>query len=178
MKPRLYVDIDGVIIGHYGGAWQIRPYVRTLLGWAEEHFRISWLSYSGYREIVPRALYSKYRQATWPESGEIGTLGKLQSIVHEDDGTDWIMLEDEPPTIPAREYLKEREWSDRWIVVPESGCDVLLELRFTLEEWLKSRRMIVPVEWLHLDKDETFGMSTRAIWEGYKSPRSSTGQST
>ncbi len=43
-KPLLFHDIDGVLFGHYGNCYQLRPGVREWLHWAHEHFEVIWLT--------------------------------------------------------------------------------------------------------------------------------------
>lgn len=44
VKPLLFHDIDGVLFGHYGSRYQLRPGVRTWLDWANDHFEVIWLT--------------------------------------------------------------------------------------------------------------------------------------
>ena len=56
-KTRLYLDIDGVIYGWYGGQWQIRPYTATLINWAKKHFDVKFLSFNGRNEMISKVCY-------------------------------------------------------------------------------------------------------------------------
>lgn len=44
MKPILFIDVDGVLIGLYDGYLQIRPNVIGFLDWCSKHFECVWLS--------------------------------------------------------------------------------------------------------------------------------------
>lgn len=44
MRPILFHDIDGVLFGEYGGAYQLRPGVSSWLRWVCTHFDLVWLT--------------------------------------------------------------------------------------------------------------------------------------
>ena len=43
-KPRLYIDVDGVLFGIYGGTSQLRPNAVQFLRWCVAHFDCYWLT--------------------------------------------------------------------------------------------------------------------------------------
>jgi len=161
-------DNDGVIYGHYAGRWQVRPYIVTLLGWAKDYFDIRWLSYNSRREDVVKVIYSPSRiMGQYPKDRNHG-LGKLDAILHEAGDRDWFIIEDERPCEEEIKHMQALNKLDRWIIVPESGADVLLDVKVVLEGWLKDKKIHVPFEWTRLDKGIDATLSTIAEWKGYK----------
>lgn len=54
MKPRLFLDVDGVFLAHFGDdkkglpkQMQLRPYAGSFLLWASKHFDLYWLTCHG-----------------------------------------------------------------------------------------------------------------------------------
>ena len=157
-KPRLYLDIDGVIYGWYGGQWQVRPYTASLIHWANKHFDVKWLSFNGRDEMLGKVLYSEIPKTNMShsddeeESNLKGPWEKLRGI--ERDGGiegDWLIIEDTPPTLEAYEILKEKDSLHKWILVPETGADVLLEVMIVLEQWLEKGKLRIPKYWQFAD---------------------------
>lgn len=183
-KPRLYIDIDGVVYGHYAGQWQIRPYVVTLTDWAAQHFDIYWVSYNSRKHEVVKITYAdgqvveNYYPRTKDERGfeyrvpqtwhpKADHAEKLQAI-HVTGGLDgdWFLIEDSVPDMEQREILESFGKMPNWIVVPDTGSDVLLEVKSVLERWLKDRKLIVPYEWATRECAER-DLCTTAEWKGY-----------
>jgi hypothetical protein len=184
-KPRLFIDIDGVIYANYGGEWQVRPYVVTFTRWAEEFFDIYWLSFNSRREQVVKILYAPgqvitdWHPSTLDDRGyrvpvyqdwhpKANRAEKLVGIYNYGglEG-DWLLIEDTPPHADQIEVLDHFNAMNKWIVVPDTGADVLLELKFVLERWLKDRKIIVPYEWatrVSVDRD----LCVTAEWNGYQ----------
>lgn len=161
-KPRLFVDIDGVIYAHYAGEWQIRPYTVTLLQWASEHFDIFYLSYNPRRDKVREILYLPGSVA---EFGPHHGYGKLGGIIHNGGLDDpWIHIDDEYPNEMALDLLINRNMAQRWLVVPDTGSDVLLDTKIALESWLKTGTVRVPVDWTRPVMEKT--MATITEWKG------------
>lgn len=51
-KPRLFLDVDGVVLAHYGlpgqaANFQMRPFVGSFIIWASKHFELFWLTAHG-----------------------------------------------------------------------------------------------------------------------------------
>jgi len=172
-KPRLYLDIDGVVYGWYGGQWQMRPYVVTLVAWATQHFDVKWLSFNSRREQIASILYAELPQGDMshsddPEESERkGRWEKLRAIEREGDGIegDWLIIEDTPPTLDAFKVLKERNSLHKWVLVPETGADVLLDVKIILEQWLVDRKMRIPRYWKYADYKEK-SLCLYDEWEG------------
>lgn len=171
-KPRLYLDIDGVIYGWYGGQWQVRPFTSTLINWAKKHFDVKWLSFNGRNEIIGQVLYSELPKTdmshddTDPDSALKSKWEKVRGITNDGglDG-DWLIIEDTPPTLEGYEELKKYNSLHKWILVPETGSDVLLEVKRILEEYLETGKVRTPGSWQkanYLDKS----MSLLAEWKG------------
>jgi hypothetical protein len=183
-KPRLYIDIDGVLYGHYAGQWQLRPYIVTLTRWAEQFFDIYWLSFNSRREDVVKINYApgqvllNWFPMTKDDRGYLVPVSqewhpkannseKLVGI-HNTGGLqgDWILIEDTPPTLDQREILAHFGKEANWLVVPDTGGDVLLEVKMVLEEWLKTKKLIVPFEWATRNSEER-DLCITAEWKGY-----------
>jgi hypothetical protein len=184
MKGRLYLDIDGVLYAHYGGEWQLRPYIKTLVNWAKKHFDIYWVSYNSRKDMVVMiaAGEGEVIHNWWPtETDEkgfkvnkdpgwhplAGRAEKLQAI-YTTGGLDdqWFMIEDTPPTKEQAEILQDKNMLDRWVVVPDTGSDVLLDVKIALEGWLTKGKLIVPYEWATRVQAER-DLCTTAEWKGY-----------
>jgi hypothetical protein len=184
MKPRLYLDIDGVLYANYGGDWQLRPYIKTLVNWAAEHFDILWVSYNSRKEKVVEiaAGVGEVVSDYWPyhldEKGfrvnddptwhpRAGLSGKLQAI-HHTGGLDdpWLLIEDSSPDVDQVAILEEKGMLDRWVVVPDTGADVLLDLKMVLQDWLKDGKLTVPYEWATRQVAER-DLWVNAYWKGY-----------
>lgn len=195
MKPRLYLDIDGIVYAEYGGEWQVRPYVVTLTGWARHYFDIYWVSDNSNKENVVESIYAHGSVITdyWPRAADERG---YQLPVHQDwhrladhshklqaiqvtggvQQGEWLLIEDTPPSAAQQEILNDYGMLDRYLVVPDTGSDVLLDLRFVLEGWLRDRKLVVPFDWVreyHPERD----MCIQARWKGYgKQPRGPNGE--
>lgn len=191
MKPRLYLDIDGVIYGNYGGEWQVRPYAVTLTKWAEQYFDIFWLSFNSRRVEVVKTIYCpgtvitewaphfldergyRYRQhQDWHPLAEesekligINSTGGL--------GGEWFLIEDTPPTVAQTKILEDLGILHRWIVVPDTGSDVLLEVKHVLESYANTGKLLVPYEWATRESAER-SLCIDAEWKGYGKSGTST----
>jgi len=174
-KPRLYLDIDGVIYGWYGGQWQIRPYVTTLIEWAREYFNIKWLSFNMREDKIAEVCYvaplprtDMSHDENDPDSALKSKWEKVRGITNDGglDG-DWFIIEDTPPTLEGYEELKKHNSLHKWILVPETGADILLEVKTILEEWLKDKRLKVPRYWQNADYKEK-SLCLYADWKGPK----------
>lgn len=168
-KPRLYLDIDGVIYGWYGGQWQVRPYTATLIQWAKEHFDVKWLSFNGRAQMIGKVCYVDPLPCTNmdPEIG-IGSWEKLRGI--EADGGldgDWFIIEDTPPTLEAWEILNEKRMLHKWILIPETGADTLLDVKLILEEWVKTKHLYVPKQWRGID----YKYKEMCLYEDWEGPK-------
>lgn len=185
MKPRLYLDIDGVLYANYGGEWQLRPYIKTLVNWARDHFDIFWVSYNSRKDTVVdiAAGIGEVVHDYWPfHLDERGfkindapdwhplacSSGKLQAI-HHTGGLDdrWFLVEDTPPEGDQVKILEEKKMMDRWIVVPDTGADVLLDLKIALEGWVTKGTLLVPFEWGTRSVEER-SLSIWSEWKGYE----------
>jgi len=165
-KPRLYLDIDGVIYGWYGGQWQIRPYTATLIAWADKHFDVKWNSFNMRDEMIGKVLYTEIPRTDMGPDVGIGSWEKLRGI--EGDGGlegDWFIIEDTPPTLEAWEVLNEKNMLHKWILVPETGADVLLDVKTILEEWLDTKKLNIPRYWQYADY-KAKSMCLGGDWKG------------
>jgi hypothetical protein len=69
----LYIDVDGVLFGRYGGYLQLRPGVTNFLAWATENFECRWLtawdadSLNRLMDLlyVPEAVQDKIEYVDW-----------------------------------------------------------------------------------------------------------------
>jgi hypothetical protein len=191
MKPRLYLDIDGVIYGHYGGEWQIRPYAATLVKWAEQYFDIYWLSFNSRRVEVVKTIYCPgevitqwYTPAGRDERGfptfapedwhPLAERAEKLIGINKTGGFngEWFLIEDTPPTTDQRKILEDLGCLHRWIVVPDTGSDVLLDVKTVLENYGNTGKLYVPYEWATREPYER-DLAIDAEWKGYGKSRRS-----
>lgn len=183
-KPCLFIDIDGVVYGSYGGAWQVRPYVVTLTNWAKDHFDIYWVSFNSRKEQVVQSIYAHGKVVlTWGQNtlDDRGYRVRLPETWHPKADNcekliainelcgiekDWILIEDTPPHADQIEVLEHFKSLHKWVVVPDTGSDVLLDVKIMLEEWLKTRDLIVPFEWATREPEER-DLCCNSVWKGY-----------
>lgn len=126
-KPRLYIDVDGTILGLYGepGEFQMRPGVNSFLRWADEHFECIWLTAWGERANALMRMCQFNREfpaARWEQS-------KTEGI---DMSGEWFWIDDDLLD-GERADLEEHEVLDRHILVPLRGADALAVVRRQLE---------------------------------------------
>ena len=168
MKPRLFLDIDGVIYAHYAGQWQIRPYTVSLVAWAAKHFDIYWASWNSRRAQVVQVLYAEGIVCETMSDKPGIPPGKFPYIeAYGGLEGDWLFIEDTPPSEAEARYLSDRGILGRYIVVPDTGGDVLLDVKVALEGWIKDRKIVVPADWIRpisIAKD----LCTVDQWTGYK----------
>jgi hypothetical protein len=186
MRPRLYIDIDGVLYAHYGGEWQLRPYIVTFTRWAKKHFDIYWVSYNSHAHEVVASSYAAGEVVginTWTEytTDDKGFKipveptwhpkalhsGKLKPI-HNTGGLqgEWFLIENTPPNVEQTEILDSLGQFNRWIVVPDTGSDVLLDLKVVFEEYIATGKLNVPYEWATRSSRER-DLSLTAPWNGF-----------
>lgn len=169
-KPRLFIDIDGVIYAHYAGQWQIRPYVVTLTRWAVDHFDIWWASWNSNKANVISALYLHGTIGVIAKDWDQNTTvprGKLCWIeAHGGFDKPWLLIEDTPPCDEERKFLLGKGLLQNWIVVPDTGSDILLEVKCILERWVKDGRVLVPTDWVR-EMGAERDLCTLKEWTGY-----------
>lgn len=195
-KPRLFIDIDGVLYANYGGQWQLRPYIVTLTAWAAQHFDVYYLSFNSRRDIIPSVCYAPgepildwkvdkvdaegnpvkddrgFRVDARDWHPRAGGSEKLHAI-REYGGLegDWILIEDTPPNEDQIAILNDYDSLRKWLVIPDTGGDVLLDVKMALENYLAKGKLIVPFAWcepVSIERD----LCINAEWKGYgKHPR-------
>ena len=173
-KPRLYMDIDGVIFAIYNGSWQIRPYTKSLLDWADQHFDIYWTSFNSGRAQIVRACYLPGKVCGTDQVPEpavpSGLPGKL-SWIDETGGLDdpWLIIEDTAPTPAQFKILKDLGIANRWIVVPEFGADTLLDVKNMLQGYIVGGILQVPEGWVRMNhRDQGSSMFGFTEYKGIK----------
>lgn len=134
-KPRLYIDVDGVLFGFYGEPeeFQLRPGVSSFLRWANENFECRWLtSWFDKANALVRDTYFnlQFPVARWGSN-------KTEGI---DFATDWYWIDDDNLGDEQR-ILDARECRDRFILVDAHGADALAVVRRQLELKLKHGRI-------------------------------------
>jgi hypothetical protein len=134
-KPRLYIDVDGVILGLYGEPeeFQMRPAVNSFLRWADEHFECVWLTAWGARAnaLVRMCQFNReFPAAVWHRS-------KTEGI---DFTGEWFWIDDDLLD-GERVDLEEHAVLDRHIRVDLHGSDALVVVRRQLELRLRDLRL-------------------------------------
>ncbi len=136
-KPRLFIDVDGVILARYGkdGFFQMRPYVGDFLRFAVKNFHPFWLTCHGPLSTDSIASlnsmggnqigYAEWRHDAMDKVGGVIANGGLSG--------EWFTVEDEYPLREATAFLKGHGLLHRWIIVPRTGRDVLLQTMKELE---------------------------------------------
>lgn len=139
MKPVLFHDIDGVLFGHYDGAFQMRPGVSTWLEWAYEHFEIVWLT--SWPAEKTRALLEvtynghllnrgTFQHANWTCYAD--KLTWLIEAVQKLKGRDWFWIDDEVPEdlrgLPTFRCMKVNPQGDRELSEVQGELGSRLEL--------------------------------------------------
>lgn len=133
-RPVLFHDIDGVLFGKYGGAYQLRPQVNDWLQWAHERFEVLWLtSWSAVKtkallELTYNApLLTGFQHANWTNFADKVTW--LLEATPKLERRDWFWIDDEVPDEP--ESLRGLSPA-RCIKVCPTGQDALLDIRMML----------------------------------------------
>jgi len=187
MKKYLFMDCDGVLIGNYGNDWQVRPYHKTFLNKMEKWgFDITWISMnSSIRELVkvlhlPGKMSADHGDLVMVEGRYhlskltriVQVLGGIENV----ENTCWFMIEDEEPNEDMIKFLKKHNSLHKWIVVPDCGSDVLLDLYLSFASWWSdvcidkdlqpSHPIVVPYEWCCRPVPKK-DMSCMGKWLGY-----------
>ncbi len=117
----LYVDIDGVIFGIYGGVYQIRPFTGSFLEWANRHFNVSFLTAWPEKDVdkLIDSLCSRhsFSYTEWKHD-------KTEAIQRINCDKDFIWIDDDP-SIKDLKWLKESECEDRIVLVNPKGINGL-----------------------------------------------------
>jgi len=117
----LYIDVDGVLFGLYGGYSQLRPSVIPFLQWCTEHFACYWLTAWPKERLdtllsclmAPDALRAIPEvQRTYGPHGKAGDINYSRPFYWIEDG----LLDNEIA------YLEEHDLRDRWIEVSMHGA--------------------------------------------------------
>lgn len=147
--PILFHDIDGVLFGDYAGEFQLRPGVKSWLGWAHGHFQVIWLT-SWEPDKIKTLLHVLYCE-------RFHNLPEIPPFHH----ANWTNCENKVVWLEqAAQKLKSREWFwiddeiqdlmpaiqqaglslDRCIHSNPNGRDELLVLQATLVDRLEGIR--------------------------------------
>lgn len=175
-KPRLFLDVDGVVLAYYGlpGAgkcYQMRPYIGSFISWASQHFDLYWLTAHSpdstqkichYNNVIQ---FSSLAEKTAAPAGIRGityapwrdydkeqddfkglNLDKVQGIIdHGGLSGEWIVIEDNLPCFQAYDLINSQpELKNRWVIVPDHGANIFLEIQLMLENYLQTGKIIPP----------------------------------
>lgn len=147
--PILFHDIDGVLFGDYAGEFQLRPGVKSWLGWAHEHFQVIWLT-SWEPDKIKTLLHVLYcerfhslpeippfHHANWTNCEN--KVVWLEQAAQKLKGREWFWIDDEIQNLmPA---IQQAGLSlDRCIHSNPNGRDELLVLQATLVDRLEGIR--------------------------------------
>ncbi len=150
-KPRLFIDVDGVILARYGpsGRFQMRPHAGDLLALAVRHFRCFWLTCHDRENTAAIERFACVRGMLGFANFPIGRgLDKVQGVA--DNGGlrgEWYVIEDERPLAQGWDHLVAKGLSWRWLICPQNGRDALLHAQRMLASYLQTRVMAPPRGW-------------------------------
>lgn len=127
-KPKLYLDIDGVLFGIYGGYMQPRANIHGFLRFCIEHFECRWLSIGWTQHRIESFLLHSYGTDIIPhisyhslENYDSDRKNKADCI---DLTEDFYWIED--GLFPAElKVLKKAGKQDRYIEVNRYGANEL-----------------------------------------------------
>jgi len=150
-KPRLFIDVDGVILARYGEnrRFQMRPHVGDFLAFAAKHFRCFWITCHDADDCEYIERFACVRGAvTFADFPMSRGLDKVQAVVdHGGLRGEWFAIEDERPVADGWTHLKAKNLSHRWLICPRDGRDVLLRAKEMLEAYLETGVMRAPKGW-------------------------------
>lgn len=171
MKPKLFIDVDGVVLASYGygnhTSYQIRPYVGSFLIWAYQHFDLYWLTCHGsdstaqisqlcgilqakMGEVIPSSIphitYLPWRNYDKEREDYTGiNLDKLQAVLDLSKDQPWLVIEDNYPCYEGyKAVMANLNWKQQWVIVPSEGADVFIPLQKMLEDYLSSQKINPP----------------------------------
>jgi len=146
-RKRLYLDVDGVLIGKHDPQDMFPTLARgalTFLGFCLEHFECVWLSthsQPGTTEYVLRHLDSHAEPADKDLLGSLASRiapSYYKTLKVEALEGDFLWVDDQPIASEI-EFLRTRGWLDRWIQVNTNRQpDGLLQVRERLQAILDS----------------------------------------
>lgn len=151
--------------------FQIRPYVGGFIQWASQHFDLFWLTAHGpdstekichYTNVIqfknlaernqspahiPGITYAHWRDYEKESDNFSGiNLDKLQGV--KDYGGlngEWLVIEDNLPCFQGYDLINAySEIKEKWIIVPDHGANLFLDLQIILENYLKTGKIINP----------------------------------
>ena len=153
--PILFHDIDGVLFGDYAGEFQLRPGVRSWLGWAHEHFQVIWLTSweSDKIKTLLHILYCErfhnhpdippFHHANWTNCEN--KVVWLEQAVEKLKDREWFWIDDDIEKLtPAIQHAGLS--LDRCIQSNPEGRDELLVLQATLTSRLDAIRVKIGEE--------------------------------
>ena len=145
--PKLFIDVDGVMLRRTSQGFQVAEHALTLLTFAVDHFDTFWLtarSNRGNTEEVERAFRLAYHPTYMhPNHREYFKLlvAKIPTAEWQDDKSDAFPLDqpffwlDDNPTDRALQTLRENDALDNYIHVrTDSVPDDLLRVRDLLAQ--------------------------------------------
>lgn len=121
-KTKLFIDVDGVLFGVYGGTLQLRPFVNSFLQWAQKKFDCYFLT--GWPEEMIRSFLTvSYLDTTSIQYAYWGEY-KTEAIEELAPDGDFFWIDDECIRQEA-EVLHKHGWQEKWIEVSMEGIEPL-----------------------------------------------------
>lgn len=130
-KIDLYIDVDGVLFGLYGGCFQLRPNVKGFLNWCTNHFNCYWLTYwpADRVEDMLRLIYCSDLAVFIPHTRWMERAHHKAGAINYSRPFYWI---DDDPNDEEMQILSEHGAKHRFIAVNPKGRDGL---------WVVQRRL-------------------------------------
>lgn len=171
MKPRLFLDVDGVVLAHYSlpgqsPCFQMRPFLGSFVTWAHQYFDLYWLTCHGPDSTQQICLYNNLTQfqslaekqnhpqipgviyAPWQRAkNTTPNLDKIQGIIdHGGLTSDWLVIEDQYPCYDGYDLIHSQpQLKARWIIVPDQEeVDLFKTLTQVLTQYLKTNSLSLP----------------------------------
>ena len=162
-RPKLFIDVDGVILANYGNHFQMRPYVGTFLKRALEIFDCYWLTCHRRESVdaicrLNSICANDIQYADWnggrydKVDGVLNTIRPNKSfplspqIVSRKE--EWYVIEDEYPLDEGKRFLEETKIIDRWIIIPKRTPHALLQAKRMIDYYIaKGGRLTPHISW-------------------------------
>lgn len=190
MKPRLFLDVDGVVLADYSlpgqrPCYQMRPYVGSFIAWASKHFELYWLTCHGpdstekichynnvlqFNSLSEKPANSKLSGITYAywrsfEDNQKINLDKIDGIIKNGGlSGEWLVIEDNLPCYDGYHLINSQpDLKKRWITVPpQDHVDLFIQIQKMLEQYLIDKSINPP--WNQIPVDESSKLTGEQIF--------------